>query len=200
MQRIAFLMKQLDTRKIKIFDMMLLIVSIAISLWLSRSHLSPVLYALHQGFDSKIWAANPLHLSWNWGSLILRDLQPIAAVSTFTVLMLTFLQPRPCIRRVARRPGFMACLGATLAILVGGILNIQTMGGTPAPGYRLLQYTEAALLPHGSEPGLAIAACWLMLALMGRWRLVRNWIDRSGMALGVYWLVMIFVNRLGTGA
>jgi hypothetical protein len=35
----------------------------------------------------------------------------------------------------------------------------------------------------------AVAGAWLALALSGRWRPERDWLDRAGRALGVCWIV-----------
>jgi hypothetical protein len=48
-----------------------------------------------------------------------------------------------------------------------------------------------ALTTNFATPcGPAVAAVWLVLALSGRWRPERSWIDRLGRFLGVTWIVI----------
>ena len=42
----------------------------------------------------------------------------------------------------------------------------------------------------GTPCGYAVAAAWLALAVAGRWRPERSWIDRLGRVLGVAWIVI----------
>jgi hypothetical protein len=36
--------------------------------------------------------------------------------------------------------------------------------------------------------GFVVAGAWIALALAGRWRPERSWIDRLGRAIGVFWI------------
>jgi hypothetical protein len=182
-------------RRLTLVDGMTLIAATAIGCWESRYGLVPVLYALTGGFDATNWAAHPAYLAWNWGSVILRHTQPTAAIITLAVLALRFLPPRPGLRRLARQPGFAACAAASLATFIGGILNIATNTAVFSPTVVVQKYAETALLPRGSEPGLAVAACWLLLKLNGSWRSEGSWIDRFGRLIGVYWLMMAVITR-----
>ena len=38
--------------------------------------------------------------------------------------------------------------------------------------------------------GPAVAATWMALVVSGRWRVSADWIDRSGLALGMGWLMV----------
>ena len=84
---------------------------------------------------------------------------------------------------------------ATAAICIGGGLNYATTTATFVPGFEAQGYIQISLLPSGSEPGIAIAACWVLLFPGGRWRTERSWIDLLGRILGVYWLAMIVIAR-----
>jgi hypothetical protein len=44
--------------------------------------------------------------------------------------------------------------------------------------------------------GPAVAAVWLVLALSGRWRPERSWIDRLGRTLGAIWIIIAIVTAL----
>jgi hypothetical protein len=41
--------------------------------------------------------------------------------------------------------------------------------------------------------GSAVLWCWVTLALSGRWRPARGWLDRLGRVLGCCWLVLWLV-------
>ena len=47
-----------------------------------------------------------------------------------------------------------------------------------------------------SPCGIAVAAVWLVLALSGRWRPEKSWIDRLGRMLGVTWIAISFLTAL----
>jgi hypothetical protein len=115
-------------RPMTIADAIILVAASAVGFWVGRYGLIAWLYVLIGGFDRQVWAADPFRLSCLWGLLISRHTQRVAAIFTLTVLALRILRPRPDIRRLVRRPGFTACLAASLAICVGGTLNIATNG------------------------------------------------------------------------
>jgi hypothetical protein len=187
-------MKPATPRRVTIVDGMILVAAIALGIWVSGINLIPWLQTM-ASIAPDVWAANPVWLASHWGSLILRHTQPMAAVLTLAVFLLRILQPRPDFRRLARQPGFTACVAATLAICIGGGLNYATTRASFVPGFEAQGYIQIALLPNGSDPGIAVGACWVLLALGRRWRSERSWIDRLGRLLGFYWLAMIVIAR-----
>jgi hypothetical protein len=67
----------------------------------------------------------------------------------------------------------------------GGALRVRAPGG---------QLSLAALhVPMKSS--CAVAAIWVALALSGRWRAEKSWIDRTGRLLGWYWIMYPVVNK-----
>ncbi len=42
--------------------------------------------------------------------------------------------------------------------------------------------------------GFAVIASWVALALARRWRSERGWIDRAGRAVGLLWIVLLFLR------
>jgi hypothetical protein len=178
-----------------IVDGMILVAGIALGIWVSGMNLIPSLKTMAT-ITPDVWAADPVWLTCHWGSLVLRHTQPMAAVLTLAMLLLRLLPLRPDFRRLSRQPGFAACSAASIAICIGGGLNYATTTATFVSGFETLGYTWVALFPKGSEPGIAIAACWALLALGRQWRSERSWIDRLGRLLGVYWLAMIVIAPL----
>jgi hypothetical protein len=188
-------MNSTTPRRMTIVDGMILVAGFALGIWVSEMIWIPRLKMM-ASIAPDVWAANPVRLMCHWGSLVLRHTQPIAAVLTLTMLLLRLLPPRPDIRRLSRQPGFAACGAASIAICIGGGLNYATTTAIFVAGFETRGYTWVALFPKGSEPGIAISACWALLALGRRWRSERSWIDRLGRLLGVYWLAMIVIARL----
>jgi hypothetical protein len=176
-------------------DGIVLVAVFALGMWVSQAQLMPWLYVF-SSIKSETRATNSLSLSWHWGSLIARRAQPVLAILTLGTLVMRFFKPRPDLRRLVRQPGFTATLGAALAIVIGGAFSYATTKAKPSSGAEVLVYVSVMLLPRGCEPGIAVATSWLLLVLGRRWHLERSWIDRLGMVLGVYWLLMIGVAGL----
>jgi hypothetical protein len=182
-------------RRITVADGMILIAGLAIAMWASATGLVPWISTC-LSIPAEIWRADPVRLALHWGSEILGHSQPIAAVLTLVVLLLRIPKPRPNLRRLVRQPGFTACAAASVAICIGGGLTYATTKARFVPGFAAQGYTYIALLRQASEPGIAVASCWILLALGKQWRFERTWIDRLGWILGGYWLIMIAVVRL----
>jgi hypothetical protein len=87
----------------------------------------------------------------------------------FTLLALRLVSPRPPAAELLRQPGLWASAG-----LVLGVALMLTL--------RLFQ---PAIFPS------SVALAWLGLALSGRWRAERSWIDRSGRIVGACWLALL---------
>jgi hypothetical protein len=113
----------------------------------------------------------------------------------------------------ARRPGALACLVST--VVLGVILAFQAIWPSSQDVFRILvgpysevravstySYVDAAIQRHDNiDPflntalqmarwtGFVVAGSWLALALAGRWRLERSWMERLGLAIGIFWIV-----------
>ena len=93
------------------------------------------------------------------------------------------------VRRLARRPGYVAC-GAVLVSLVLGMVLVEPL--TSALGLvRQRQYVwEEMELALAAQAGVGVATGWLVLALAGMWRPEPHWIDRAGRVVGVLWIAL----------
>jgi hypothetical protein len=182
-------------RRLTLADAFFLVAALAIGFWVSRNGLINWLNVLFKGFNRQAWSSRPIFLSWHWGTLILRHTQPVAAILTLAALGLRIAHPRPTFQRLAQHPGFVACLAASLAICVGGTLNFATSKLSPSPGYELQNHLNGAFVQLGSETGLAILACWTILALSGNWCSDRSWLDGFGKISGLYWIAMMVIAR-----
>ncbi len=182
-------------RPLTIIDGMILVAFSAFAMWVSTARFLP---AIQTGFslETKVFAANPVFLTYHWGAIILRESQPAVAFFTFAALFLRILEPRPRLRRLVRQPGFAACCVVAMAICIGGPLRCVTASSSlwrNSFEAQFQAYIVMALLPRSSEPGMAVAAGWLLLILGKQWRPERTWLDRLGRLLGAYWLAMIVI-------
>jgi hypothetical protein len=117
--------------------------------------------------------------------------------------------PRPSIRRLVRQPGAvaMACVGLMLLLnaatmFAGRALSAgldQVWPPTRTPGVTVAVVSdELSQVFAVTEVGPVIAACWLLLAVAGRWRAERSWVDRLGRCLGVCWIVAYLASAIAT--
>jgi hypothetical protein len=114
----------------------------------------------------------------------------------------------------ARRPGAMACLAST--VVLGLLLAWQAIWPSQdlchvmigeRPAYIRVIYSESKLHRDiSTRPGIhldpwlntaqrmprlagfVVAGSWISLALAGRWRPERSWIDRLGRWIGWFWI------------
>jgi len=130
------------------------------------------------------------------------DTPPYVAIGTLTLLLIYFCPPRPGLRRLTRRPGFVACFAASLVILVSfsmDVLELLTHGNI-ASLYAHIGPHPVVQLEHSIEkaqqyPGYAVGAAWGLLWFGGRWRSEPSRLDALGRALGYYWLGFIVLGR-----
>lgn len=147
------------------------------------------------------WLAGPWLLWTRRTRLIIVRTAPFASAITIALLFLRLRRPRPTPLRLARQPGFIACLVASLVLFVGGSMTfsgVSRNASAPWRGLRVSDFFPYLLQPFGrAEVGFAVAAAWLVLILGGRWRPETSWIDRWGCAMGAYWIMLVPVVRLG---
>jgi hypothetical protein len=149
---------------------------------------------------------------------------PFAIAITPAILAARFRSPRPPLERIAQQPGSVACA----AVLVGMLLrptqealfyalDYLTHSNSPIPlpsppfvrliapsRYSLgeiFHYLTLEMFPVFTAPAVATAllTSWLVLLGIGRFRPARDWIDRAGRALGVYWMILaVFTSFMKT--
>jgi hypothetical protein len=115
---------------------------------------------------------------------------PCLSAWTLAVAVLGLRRPRPRLRRLSRRPGVMACLAAVPALGLAALTlgpSCSGLFGRQDRGTALEISAGLGTLLAGS----AVLSCWLTMALAGRWRPERSWIDRAGRLLGVVWVGML---------
>ena len=148
-------------------------------------------------------------ISGLWVCLVLAS--PFTTVWTLAILGLRLRQPRPRWNRLVRQPGLVAGLMAafvltarlagfaTMCVRVIGepnlaVWNVQNTGGGGCRmgwprGYLLFDTDH--FLNTLAMIGLSVASSWVVLLVSGRWRSERSWIDRSGRALGWFWIAIL---------
>ena len=127
---------------------------------------------------------------------------PALASISLALLACQLRPPRPQLRRLARQPGPVALACVAMTYAANAVLLAAAMALKPALvwAWPPAQPTAfgATIITGGStilesltnaEPGLPILACWLLMLAAGRWRPGLTWIDRSGRALGLLWVV-----------
>jgi hypothetical protein len=189
----------LERRRFTLRDLMIVIAAVAISLWLSPDHLSGAFVrALDQlvrdhSFRKPAYTIR-LMLNGDPNLIYHFSIQPMALVWTLTLLLLEYLHYRPPLHRLARQPGFAACLAVVVVIVLVGSMNFAfleyRMDDVPLwPKVRA--YLALTLTFNQGQCAAAVAIAWLTLALTGRWRPRPDWLDRAGRALGIFWLAVV---------
>ncbi len=147
----------------------------------------------------------PPPLGWSPGVIVHRALSAVgylvaqvAAVAAVALLAIRLRGPRPSMTRLARQPGLVACATVTLvgALSMAEYLAQILMIGVQNPFAQGFSYETLNVLMDGlwysfTRNGYAVAATWMTLAMGGRWRPEPGWIDRSGRAVGIFWIATI---------
>jgi len=101
-------------------------------------------------------------------------------------------------RRLAREPGTVALLAATVSVFVIAIDQVlmQTLPGPP--GTRFIGVSWRPLVDLGSMlatvTGPAICSAWSLQWLAGYWRPQPGWIDPVGRVLGITWIIFFILR------
>ena len=116
------------------------------------------------------------------------------------VLALNLTRYRATRRELACRPGFTAVVGivierladllyyAVIFPLEDAFLRRVSFFDLPVFLSELL-YLSITNVVRGSSSAGVVAAVWIVTALAGCWRAEKTWLDRTGRALGVFWLL-----------
>jgi hypothetical protein len=120
---------------------------------------------------------------------------PLLVAWTLLLLVLSLITPRPSLRHVIRRPGFVACAAVLAALLDrGAFFGSRVLSDNSAAE---LAVTYANTTTSVSEhAGLMILGAWLALALGRRWRPGPSWLDWLGCCLGLCWVVLFLSGEV----
>jgi hypothetical protein len=172
-------------RRFTLLDAMILVAAFAVGMALAR--IPAATYNHPWWYEGK-----PTYLSVKICCVVNADIgftYPWAATASLTIVVLRLQGPRPPLRRVLQQPGMIACVVS----LLGGLLGLG----------QLAKEISLASLPGGlafahrwfwrayvEKSCVAVVGAWMTLALSGRWRPERCWIDRAGRVAGAYWITV----------
>jgi hypothetical protein len=96
-------------------------------------------------------------------------------------------------RRLTREPGLVAAL--VTGVLGAAVFTERLLTGIlPGPPHTSPLASRGILVEVMSSLsvllGPAILSVWILQYLSGRWSPQANWIDRTGRALGIFWMIL----------
>ena len=116
---------------------------------------------------------------------------PVLASLSLAFVAIRLRSPRPRWRRLGAQPGLVAAVVAAGVWLVEAPPMAWLSWYDGRSGYsptRIAQVAANSVVMLGFHSGLAVASAWVALALAGRWRPERSWLDRWGRAMGFAWI------------
>jgi hypothetical protein len=178
-------------------DALLLTVTVAASAWLASRSQADVEKSL--GLCNTRWLADmgrgfatkkePKHSAWELCSRFQRRALPPFFLLSAGLGLIALRRPRPAGLHRRWGPGRVA---AALGVLLPSIsiaeeyvlrrFNFMSRGDYHDTLFGAWQRFAPSV-------GIAIAAAWTILALLGRWKLWRAWREWLGLLLGVIWIV-----------
>jgi hypothetical protein len=182
-------------RKPTLLDAMILIIAVAVGLALARYPLGynlprlPVATATIAPFAPAGAAGTaPIHQAISPVVRVSAYVYPSVLTLTIATLVLRFIPPRPSVRRILRQPGAVGCAVAVFCCLlilpdrIPQILSWRGKGNLDSRDFFNLSLSTSRMT------GLAVASAWLALALGGRWRAERTWVDWLGQVMAGAWI------------
>jgi hypothetical protein len=158
---------------------MILVAATAVGLALARAYFRE--YFLARPIREHGW------LRWTIvaGSLQFIYFLPVLSSWTVALVALRLRRPRPRLRSLALRPGWLATCSAVTGLLLGALtLVVKHQKGVGG-------WLKVELFAY--PIGVAVGAGWVNLLVCGRWRPEPEWIDRLGRAVGSCWIAMTFL-------
>lgn len=190
-------------RRPTVSDAMLLVAAIAIGLaWVQANKVANDNYRAVLGPMSFIHEMVWTRFEKTWTSL--RSYLPCVVTLMTGILLVGLRRPRPDLPRLMRQPGFVACCAVVLSLAIeiarAQILTLRLIvrhgGAIEAHDHHYRFVWWETMLPRVApvEVGLIVAAAWTTLILGSRWRPRPQWLDRTGIALGVFWIAWAVVE------
>ncbi len=200
-------------RRFGLLDAMILVAAIAIGLAWARfqgsisEHLFNPFGSNLSGFGDPGEPRLTILLGRAWEKYALAA--PVMAMLAVGLVVVRFRPPGLGLRRGLSQPGASACVAVAVVLGLSTIrflvetwlwrieVNYQAAHGINFHG----EWWEGAYhILRPTEPGLAVVACWSILALSRRMRCERSLIDRLGRLVAAYWIVaMVFYWIAGPG-
>lgn len=126
----------------------------------------------------------------NWWLESLGYCVGVVAVAVLGLLVLRTSRPRRRLRYLTRHPGVVAggAVLLTLSFDLGRAAYEIIEGVTSGREYDSA-WQFSYLYMSSDHAAVAVGSAWTLLALSGRWRRERGWLDALGVGIGVFWLV-----------
>jgi hypothetical protein len=165
-----------ETRGIGLAQAMILVAALALGVvWakepVRRMHLN------HRIPDRPVY--NAAFWSRHW----LTTIFPVITPLTFAIPLLSLRRPRPPVQQLFRRPGLMACVAASVALLIWGSGHLPRYA--KPNGYFVGPITP--WIESSRIAGYAVLGAWIALAMSGVWARRSGGLDRIGLAAGALW-------------
>jgi hypothetical protein len=182
---------ELMVRKFKIFDVIILVIAFSFGLKWSKYFYDIQIIEENYPYCDPIEIPKQLCyakiLSW-W--LIVSS--HCVAVITLAILILRFCGRGIEFLCLACQPGTIACGAVLFAVIldITDAVSLLSCGYLKEFKYIDEKYALGRFYLGVHNEGVAVAVAWSSLAICGRWRVGRDWVDRVGIALGVLWIVM----------
>jgi hypothetical protein len=184
-------------RNFRLDDGLILVAATAVGLAASRAIIPEelTLQGVWAGANNPpqgIWT--PMFIAQSTAELASIAVIPSLAVWTPTCLLMGLRGPRPPWRRLSRQPGMMACLIATLAMVLSVSVSLSRWI-TTGQEFNMSSWIGWQIGVGSILTGLAVFWCWMTMMLSGRCRPEPSWLDRLCRLVGSAWLVLgiIFV-------
>jgi hypothetical protein len=207
-------MNRID-RRFTLLDAMALVAATAVGLsgamvvWMSpnlENFTNNTPYIIIRRWQDLRWT---LYFLYNW----LYILSPVGAAWTVALSLLALRKPRLAISQLVDRPGVSACWTATLVMMISCGLFVYHEYRMGNYGWEIFQkmrpddFRDIALpevffdmISDSFRPiGCSVFSVWAMAVLGKRWSHEANWIDRSGVCLGMTWvsfMILLVVEAL----
>lgn len=188
-----------DRRRFRLLDAMVLVASVAVALAVNRA-LPPDYDALDQVRDPAVDARGiPLPYTYitrtsHYLEFGVQLATPHLLTLGLAVVLLGLRRPRPPWPRIARQPGFLAALSASLAgmLLTANTLALRAMPPSILRGGSL---HSRSFSNQADEVGMVVAGAWLAVFVSGNWGRADCWVERLGRLVGIGWILAVVAVR-----
>jgi hypothetical protein len=131
---------------------------------------------------------------WKVGRFLQGPATLFGVTMSLGLIVIRLRRPRPRIIRVMRQPGMAAACAVVVATVAAVVwwtaFDLFTEGG-----WSTKESIARISRLQGETVGPTVATVWLGLWLAGRWRPEKSWIDSSGQALGLLFLISLPFSR-----
>jgi hypothetical protein len=178
------------SRRFTVLDAMALVAAVGIGLALARAYQSSMESAAAAAGGAMTY---PLSIRW-FG----RRPAPLLVSLTLTLFALRLIGPRPRYGRLVGSPGFAACYAAALGLAITALTAVMELGKGYLSYRRSPLYLHFLMMRSVTFAAPSVAGAWVTLGLLGWWRRHRDrdWVEVSGIVIGVGWLVLLAATQL----